>query len=126
MLGFIGYFSDLCDIIVKEEEGDYCVKVVFDVFVSCIYKYIGFYIVCMKGVDVIIFIVGVGENSVIICECVLEGFEYMGVYFDVKCNNVFGEEVFISFLYFLVKIIVILIDEEVMIVCDVLCFGDIG
>ena len=43
----------------------------------------------MKGVDAIIFTAGIGENSAIIRERVLEGLEYMGVYFDVKRNNVF-------------------------------------
>ena len=49
----------------------------------------------------------------------------MGVYFDAKRNNVFGEEAFISFPHSS-KIIVIPTDEEVMIARDVLRLGDIG
>ncbi|AKR11508.1 acetate kinase [Bacillus cereus BAG1X2-3] len=126
MLGLTGYSSDLRDIIAKEEEGDHRAKVALDVFVSRIHKYIGSYTARMKGVDAIIFTAGVGENSAIIRERVLEGLEYMGVYFDVKRNNVFGEEAFISFPHSPVKIIVIPTDEEVMIARDVLRLGDIG
>ncbi|MGG5755131.1 acetate kinase [Bacillus toyonensis] len=126
MLGLTGYSSDLRDIIAKEEEGDQRAKVALDVFVSRIHKYIGSYTARMKGVDAIIFTAGVGENSAIIRERVLEGLEYMGVYFDAKRNNVFGEEAFISFPHSPVKIIVIPTDEEVMIARDVLRLGDIG
>lgn len=104
MLGLTGYSSDLRDIIAKEEEGDHRAKVALDVFVSRIHKYIGSYTARMKGVDAIIFTAGVGENSAIIRERVLEGLEYMGVYFDVKRNNVFGEEAFISFPHSPVKL----------------------
>lgn len=126
MLGLTGYSSDLRDIIAKEEEGDPRAKVALDVFVSRIHKYIGSYTARMKGVDAIIFTAGVGENSAIIRERVLEGLEYMGVYFDAKRNNVFGEEAFINFPHSPVKIIVIPTDEEVMIARDVLRLGDIG
>ncbi|MDM5190312.1 acetate kinase [Bacillus sp. DX4.1] len=126
MLGLTGYSSDLRDIIAKEEEGDERAKVALDVFVSRIHKYIGSYAARMKGVDAIIFTAGIGENSAVVRERVLEGLEFMGVYFDAKRNNVFGEEAFISFPHSPVKIIVIPTDEEVMIARDVLRLGDIG
>lgn len=121
LFGIFGFLSDFCDIVEVMKEGNECVEIVFEVFVSRIYKYIGFYVVRMSGVDVIIFIVGIGENSVEVRECVFCGLEFMGVYWDFVFNNVCGEEVFISYLYFLVKVMIILIDEEVMIVCDVVC-----
>ncbi|HEK9103061.1 acetate kinase [Bacillus pfraonensis] len=126
MLGLTGYSSDLRDIIAKEEEGDERAKVALDVFVSRIHKYIGSYAARMKGVDAIIFTAGIGENSAIVRERVLEGLEFMGVYFDAKRNNVFGEEAFISFPHSPVKIIIIPTDEEVMIARDVLRLGNIG
>lgn len=126
MLGLTGYSSDLRDIIAKEEEGDDRAKVALDVFVSRIHKYIGSYAARMKGVDAIIFTAGIGENSAIVRERVLEGLEFMGVYFDAKRNNVFGEEAFINFPHSPVKIIVIPTDEEVMIARDVVRLGNIG
>ena len=39
----------------------------------------------MHGVDVIVFTAGIGENSVEIRAKVLEGLEFMGVYWDLLC-----------------------------------------
>ncbi|WP_410984148.1 acetate kinase [Bacillus cereus] len=126
MLGLSGFSSDLRDIEQAEEEGNHRAEVALDVFVGRIHKYIGSYAARMKGVDAIIFTAGIGENSALIRERVLEGLEFMGVYFDPKRNNIHGEEAFISFPHSPVKIIVIPTDEEVMIARDVLRLGDIG
>ncbi|GAB6415552.1 acetate kinase [Bacillus luti] len=126
MLGLSGFSSDLRDIEQAEEEGNHRAEVALEVFVGRIHKYIGSYAARMKGVDAIIFTAGIGENSALIRERVLEGLEFMGVYFDPKRNDVHGEEAFISFPHSPVKIIVIPTDEEVMIARDVLRLGDIG
>ncbi|EEL48951.1 MULTISPECIES: acetate kinase [Bacillus cereus group] len=126
MLGLSGFSSDLRDIEQAEEEGNHRAEVALDVFVERIHKYIGSYAARMKGVDAIIFTAGIGENSALIRERVLEGLEFMGVYFDPKRNDIHGEEAFISFSHSPVKIIVIPTDEEVMIARDVLRLGDIG
>lgn len=126
MLGLSGFSSDLRDIEQAEKEGNHRAEVALDVFVERIHKYIGSYAARMKGVDAIIFTAGIGENSTLIRERVLEGLEFMGVYFDPKRNNIRGEEAFISFPHSPVKIIVIPTDEEVMIARDVLRLGNIG
>lgn len=41
----------------------------------------------MHGVDVIVFTAGVGENSSPIRAKILEGLEFMGVYWDPKKMN---------------------------------------
>ncbi len=43
----------------------------------------------MYGVDVIVFTAGIGENSVEIRAKVLEGLEFMGVYWDPKKNETY-------------------------------------
>ncbi|EJS73384.1 acetate kinase [Bacillus cereus] len=126
MLGLSGFSSDLRDIEQAEEEGNHRAEVALEVFVGRIHKYIGSYAARMKGVDAIIFTAGIGENSALIRERVLEGLEFMGVYFDPKRNDIRGEEAFISFPHSPVKIIVIPTDEEVMIARDVLRLGNIG
>ncbi|MBO1625297.1 acetate kinase [Bacillus cereus] len=126
MLGLSGFSSDLRDIEQAEKEGNHRAEVALDIFVERIHKYIGSYAARMKGVDAIIFTAGIGENSSLIRERVLEGLEFMGVYFDPKRNNVRGEEAFISFPHSPVKIIIIPTDEEVMIARDVLRLGNIG
>ena len=88
-------------------------------FASRIHKYIGSYAARMSGVDAIIFTAGIGENSSEIRERVLNGLEFMGVYWDQTLNKVRGEETFISYPHSPVKVIVIPTNEEVMIARDV-------
>ncbi|WP_440602447.1 acetate kinase [Bacillus sp. GB_SG_008] len=126
MLGLSGFSSDLRDIEQAEEEGNHRAEVALEIFIGRIHKYIGSYAARMKGVDAIIFTAGIGENSALIRERVLEGLEFMGVYFDAKRNNIRGEEAFISFPHSPVKVIIIPTDEEVMIARDVVRLGNIG
>jgi acetate kinase len=119
MLGLSGFSSDLRDIEQAEEEGNERAKVALEVFVSRIHKYIGSYAARMQGVDAIIFTAGIGENSTLIRERVLEGLEFMGVYWDPKRNQVRGKEAFINYPHSPVKVMVIPTNEEVMIARDV-------
>ena len=59
----------------------------------------------MHGVDVIVFTAGVGENSDPVRAKVLEGLEFMGVYWDAKKNEgIHGEEGFINYPHSPVKV----------------------
>jgi acetate kinase len=117
MLALSGYSSDLRDI---EEQADTNerAELALDVFADRIHKYLGSYAAKMSGVDAIIFTAGVGENSDIIREKVLNGLEFMGVYWDPELNKVRGKEQFINYPHSPVKVIVIPTDEEVMIARD--------
>ncbi|HDX9578340.1 TPA: acetate kinase [Bacillus pseudomycoides] len=126
MLGLSGFSSDLRDIEKAEEEGNHRAEIALKIFIDRIHQYIGSYAARMKGVDAIIFTAGIGENSALIRERVLEGLEFMGVYFDSKRNNIRGEEAFINFPHSPVKVIIIPTDEEVMIARDVVRLGNIG
>lgn len=118
MLAVSGFSSDLRDIEMEASEGNDRAQLALDVFADRIHKYIGSYAARMGGVDAIIFTAGIGENSSVIREKVLAGLEFMGVYFDPDLNDIRGEEVYISFPYSPVKILVIPTDEEVMIARD--------
>lgn len=117
MLALSGFSSDLRDI---EEQADTNVRaeLALDVFADRIHKYLGSYAAKMSGVDAIIFTAGVGENSDVIREKVLNGLEFMGVYWDPELNKVRGKELFINYPHSPVKVIVIPTDEEVMIARD--------
>lgn len=118
MLAVSGFSSDLRDIEIAASEGDERAQLALDVFAGRIHKYIGSYAAKMGGVDAIIFTAGIGENSDVIREKVMQGLEFMGVYFDPDLNNIRGKEVHISFPYSPVKVLVIPTNEEVMIARD--------
>ncbi|MBY7143874.1 acetate kinase [Virgibacillus sp. NKC19-3] len=117
MLALSGFSSDLRDIELQSGENDRA-ELALDVFAGRIHKYIGSYAAKMSGVDAIIFTAGVGENSTTIREKVLNGLEFMGIYWDPKLNQIRGREQFINYPHSPVKVIVIPTNEEVMIARD--------
>ncbi len=119
MLGVSGFSSDLRDIEDEAEKGNDRAELALKVFGDRIHKYIGSYAARMCGVDAIIFTAGIGENSSAIRARVLQGLEFMGIYWDPALNKVRGEEAFISYPHSPVKVMVIPTDEEVMIARDV-------
>ncbi|MER2089894.1 MAG: acetate kinase [Sporosarcina sp.] len=118
MLAISGFSSDLRDIEIEASKGNTRAQLALEVFADRIHKYIGSYAARMGGVDAIIFTAGIGENSDVIREKVLNGLEFMGVYLDPDLNNSNGKEAHISFPYSPVKILVIPTNEEVMIARD--------
>lgn len=119
MLALSGFSSDLRDIEIQANQGNERAQLSLDVFASRIHKYIGSYSARMSGVDAIIFTAGIGENSDTIRAKILNGLEFMGVYWDPALNKVRGEEAFINYPHSPVKVIVIPTNEEVMIARDV-------
>ena len=127
LLGISGSSSDLRDIQQDANEGNERAKLALDVFASRIHKYMGSYATRMHGLDAIVFTAGVGENSDTVRAKVLEGLEFMGVYWDPRLNTgLHGEEAFINYPHSPVKVIVIPTDEEVVIARDVMKFGKLG
>ncbi|ATG68690.1 acetate kinase [Staphylococcus lugdunensis] len=126
LLGISGTSSDLRDLEGDAQEGNKRAQIALDVFAERIHKYIGSYATRMHGVDVIVFTAGVGENSDVVRAKVLEGLEFMGVYWDPKKNEgLRGKEAFINYSHSPVKVLVIPTNEEVMIARDTVKFGDL-
>ncbi|WP_175990687.1 acetate kinase [Bacillus sp. Marseille-Q1617] len=125
MLGVSGFSSDLRDIEQQASEGNERAELALEVFANRIHKYIGSYASRMYGVDAIVFTAGIGENSTLVREKVLQGLEFMGVYWDPARNNVRGEEAFINYPHSPVKVMIIPTNEEVMIARDVVEKGNI-
>ena|SRR5690625_179698 len=117
MLALSGFSSDLRDIEERADE-DARAELALEVFAGRIHSYLGSYAAKMSGVDAIVFTAGVGENSDTVREKVLNGLEFMGVYWDPTLNKVHGKEAFINYPHSPVKVIVIPTDEEVMIARD--------
>ncbi|MED1466907.1 acetate kinase [Bacillus salipaludis] len=118
LLGISGCSSDLRDIQEAAEKGHKRAELALQVFAERIQEYIGKYAVKMKGLDAIIFTAGIGENSNLIRARVLEGLEFMGVYWDPGLNQVSGRETVVSYQHSPVKVLVIPTNEEIMIARD--------
>lgn len=120
LLGVSGFSSDLRDIEKEAKNGNSRAELALNVFGERIHKYMGSYATRMGGLDAIIFTAGVGENSDVVRAKVINGLEFMGVYFDETMNDVKGQEKFINHPYSPVKIIIIPTNEELMIARDVM------
>ena len=118
ILALSGFSSDLRDIQLEADKGNERAELALDVFAGRIHKYIGSYTAKMGGVDGIIFTAGIGENSQTIRGRILDGLEFMGVYWDEDLNRTSGVEAFINSPFSPVKIMVIPTNEEIMIVRD--------
>lgn len=115
VLGLSGLSSDFRDLEAAAEEGNEKAKLAIDVFSYRTAKYIGSYITAMNGVDAIVFTAGIGENTQIVREQVLERFGYMGITLDKEANKVRGEEKIISTPDSKVTVAVIPTNEELAI-----------
>lgn len=65
----------------------------------------------IKRIDANIFTAGIGENSDVIRSRVLDGLEFMGVYWDPALNKVNGSVSFISYQHSPVQVLVIPTNE---------------
>ncbi|WP_153721493.1 acetate kinase [Sporosarcina cascadiensis] len=126
LLGLSGFSSDLRDITEAAEQGNERAQLALDVFTDRIHQHIGQYAAGMGGVDAIIFTAGIGENSAIVREKVMNGLEFMGVYFDPSLNNVRGQEAYISFPHSPVKVLIIPTNEEIMLARDTVRIANIS
>jgi len=85
LIGLCGQ-SDMRDIIKSAKNGDKKAQAAIEIFVYRIQKYIGAYVAALKGVDVIVFTAGIGENCPRIRQKILANFQYMGLKID-KIRN---------------------------------------
>ncbi len=87
LLGLSGYASDMRDLIAEAKNGDRRCQQAIDVFCHKVKQYIGAYSAIMNGCDAIIFTAGIGENSPLIRQKILENMDQLGVELDQKKNE---------------------------------------
>ena len=88
-----------------------------DMFARKVAEYILRYAAVMKGLDIIVFTGGIGENQIKVRKKVCEYLEVLGVKVDEEANNVKGETAKIS-KYSKIEVYVIPTDEEMAIAID--------
>lgn len=117
-LGLSGVSSDDRDIEGAAKEGNENAQLAIDNFVYQVAGYIGKLVAQMKGVDVITFAGGIGENGIEARKDICEYLEFLGVKIDEEKNNCRGKEIEISTPDSKVKVFVIPTNEELMIARD--------
>ncbi len=115
--GISGISSDFRDLEANMETNERA-KLALDMFAYHVKKYVGAYAAAMGGVDAIIFTAGVGENTKVTREAIVDGLEFMGIKIDKEANNCRGEQKDISAPDATVKTLVIPTNEELMIALD--------
>lgn len=125
LLGVSGTSSDFRDVVQQAEEGSERAQTALDIYLTRMHKYIGTYAASMNGVDAVIFTAGVGENSALVREKVMEGLEFMGIQIDKEKNRQASGEAFIQTGDSRVAVAVVPTDEEVMIARDTVRLGQI-
>ena len=117
-LGLSGVSIDDRDIGAAAKEGNEKSQLALDNFVYQVAGYIGKLVAQMKGVDVITFAGGIGENGIDARRDICKYLEFFGVKIDEEKNNSTGKEVEISTPDSRVKVFVIPTNEELMIARD--------
>lgn len=119
LLAISGISSDMREITEGMEKGDPNSTLAFEMYEYRVRKYIGSYAAALNGVDVIVFTAGVGENSIVLRQRVLEQLTYLGVELDEELNKVrSGDPRRISTKNSKVEVLVIPTNEELVIARD--------
>ena len=86
LLGISGISGNMGKVIDAFEK-DPRARLAVEMFCYRVIKYIGAYIAVLEGVDALIFSAGIGENSPLIRQKIIEGMEWFGIKLDVKAND---------------------------------------
>jgi acetate kinase len=107
--------SDFRDLEAGYEAGNELAINAMEVFSYRVAKYVGAYVAAMNGVDAIAFTAGVGENTELVRQRVVDSLGYLGVTLDAEANKVRGGDRIISTPDSKVKVCVIPTNEELAI-----------
>ena len=82
LLGISGISSDMRDIIEKSLAGNVRAGLALDMYIHRLNSSIGSMVASLKGLDVLVFTEGIGENSSLIRERVCDTFSFLGADLD--------------------------------------------
>lgn len=90
-LGISGLSNDARDIEAAIEKGNERARLAFDIQAKQIADYIGSYYVYMGGLDAICFTAGIGENSPVLRQMIIDRLAVLGVELNKDLNKLRGE-----------------------------------
>jgi acetate kinase len=119
LFGISGVSSDMRDLWIKyEKENSRRAKLAIDIFIYRIAKYIGAYAVAMKGLDMVVYTGGIGENDWGIRLGISEYLEFLGAEIDREVNSNLRTDKVISTPGSKIKLVLAETDEELVIAMD--------
>ena len=118
LLALSGISSDSRDVEDGIKAGNERCILAQDMYVKRIVEYIAKYYVLLGGCDAIVFTAGVGENSIMTREQILDKLAVLGIYVDKEANNVRGVETKITTDESTIPAYIIPTNEELMIAKD--------
>ena len=92
--------------------------IAIELFTKSISQFIAKYAVSMKGLDVVVFTGGIGENQINIRKKICKNLEFMGLIIDEEKNDVRGEEILITKPESKIRAYIIPTNEELVIARD--------
>lgn len=117
--GISGISNDMRELIAAMQEGNERATLAVKAFCYRVRKYIGAYHAALGGANYIAFAGGIGENSPLVRELILEGLDNLGIILDRgKNNTVGGKGGEITADHSPIKAFVIPTDEELVIARD--------
>lgn len=120
-LGVSGVSSDNRDISSAAEHGDKKAKLVSEMLIYEIKKYIGSYAAAMNGLDAVLFTGGIGENAAEVRQGVCDDMDFFGIKIDSELNKtVHGTLTKLSTPDSKVEVWVVPTNEELLIARDTL------
>ncbi len=119
LYGITGLDPDFREIELASYEDDKPkAQVAIELFTQTIAQYIAKYAVSLKGLDVVVFTGGIGENQINIRKKICEDLAWMGIDLDLEANKARSEEIKISSNKSKYDVYVIPTDEEMVIARD--------
>lgn len=118
MLALSGVSSDMRDVEDAFVAKDARSVRAMNMYVKHIANYLSMYNTLLEGADAIVFTAGVGENSPLTRELIIDKFKYLGVSLDAEKNNTRGFSGEVSTEDSSIKVFVLPTNEELMIAKD--------
>ena len=118
VLALSGVSSDFRDLGEGADKGNEDCKLALEKFAYEVAKYVGAYAAALKGIDVLTFTAGVGENDGLVRAMVCDYLGFLGVELDPELNKTRGKEMVISTPNSKIQVWVVPTNEELMIAQD--------
>jgi acetate kinase len=113
--GISGLSGDVRDLEKAAAEGHHRAALALDVLVYETQKYIGAYAAVLRGLDVLAFTGGIGENAVSIRARICRGLAFLGIELDSERNRSTGKDAVLSAPGSPVTVVTVLANEELVI-----------